>query len=89
MQPTSQPQHPWDQFKDLKDEAYLYIDQGLRLEQTSKPDRVSSDGRLTTLRMSYVDSQLTLSLLLQWHGLHNRNLCRFKITCTYSSVLFK
>ena len=47
MQPTSQPQHPWDQFKDLKDEAYLYIDQGLRLEQTSKPDRVSSDGRLT------------------------------------------
>ena len=55
MQPTSQPQHPWDQFKDLKDEAYLYIDQGLRLEQTSKPDRVSSDGRLTTLRMSYVD----------------------------------
>ena len=51
MQPTSQPQHPWDQFKDLKDEAYLYIDQGLRLEQTSKPDRVSSDGWLTT----YVD----------------------------------
>ena len=49
MQPTSQPQHPWDQFKDLKDEAYLYIDQGLRLEQTSKPDRVSSDGRLTQI----------------------------------------
>ena len=49
MQPTSQPQHPWDQFKDLKDEAYLYIDQGLRLEQTSKPDRVSSDRRLTQI----------------------------------------
>jgi len=42
MQPTSQPQHPWDQFKDLKDEAYLYIDQGLRLEQTSKPDRAQT-----------------------------------------------
>ena len=40
MQPTQQV-HPWDQFKALKEEAYLYIDQGLRLEQTSKPDRVS------------------------------------------------
>ena len=33
-------QHPWDQFTALKDEAYLYIDQGLRLEQTKRPDRV-------------------------------------------------
>jgi len=35
----AQQQHPWDQFRALKEEAYLYIDQALRLEETNRSDR--------------------------------------------------